>query len=326
MIETNTEAPIQYSAFAQQRLPSWRPMITPNCAIIGLAIIAIFSFIVGGIFLVDSRNAVEIDKQYDDICETIGSECDVTIKIPKEIKGKIYLRYKLTDFYQAHRRFMESRNDAQLAGEYASYSDMSLCSPLRSEEDSKDPSKWILPCGLSAVSFFNDTYTITSGNYSFSEKGIAFSTDIGMYSNLSEKYTEGNKWLENYSEFPGAQTNEHFIVWMRVSSLPTVVKNYAICSDCTIPAGDFTVKIKNNYPTDLFNGHKYISIATDSLVGGKNDFLGIAYIVVGSICVILILFLIFDKIFNPRKLGDIRLIMDIVNARNDEIFMKPINQ
>jgi len=47
-------------------------------------------------------------------------------------------------------------------------------------------------------------------------------------------------------------------------------------------------------------------LSTVSWFGGKNDFLGIAYIVVGSICLALALAFAAKQAISPRKLGDTR--------------------
>lgn len=41
-----------------------------------------------------------------------------------------------------------------------------------------------------------------------------------------------------------------------------------------------------------------------SFIGGKNPFLGIAYIAVGGVCVLLGLLLTLRHLIKPRKLGD----------------------
>ncbi len=42
-----------------------------------------------------------------------------------------------------------------------------------------------------------------------------------------------------------------------------------------------------DYLVDMFNGQKRFIMSTTSWVGGKNDFLGVAYMVVGSLCILL---------------------------------------
>ena len=59
-----------------------------------------------------------------------------------------------------------------------------------------------------------------------------------------------------------------------------------------------------DYPVAPFGGTKSVVFSTVSFIGGKNPFLGIAYIAVGGVCVLLGLLLTLRHLIKPRKLGD----------------------
>ena len=56
--------------------------------------------------------------------------------------------------------------------------------------------------------------------------------------------------------------------------------------DEDLPAGNYSVVIVNNYDVSSFNGQKHIVISTTSFFGGKNQFLGVLYVVVGGLALI----------------------------------------
>jgi hypothetical protein len=100
--------------------------------------------------------------------------------------------------------------------------------------------------------------------------------------------------------------DEDFIVWMRTAGLPTFKKLYRKIN-VDLKKGDVvTINTLNYYPVSQFSGQKSIVLSTTSWLGGKNSFLGWAYIIVGIICFVLaIAFAIKHKV-SPRPLGDMR--------------------
>ena len=91
---------------------------------------------------------------------------------------------------------------------------------------------------------------------------------------------------------------EHFIVWMRTAGLPNFRKLWGKISD-NLVAGTYTVDITNIYDVNGFDGNKSFVLSTTNALGGKNYFLAICYIVVGSLC--LIFALIFLVAFLKKK-------------------------
>lgn len=80
-------------------------------------------------------------------------------------------------------------------------------------------------------------------------------------------------------------TDEHFIVWMRTAGLPNFRKLWGkINEDLT---GDkYYVQIKNTYNVKDFSGTKSFVLSTTNMLGGKNYFLAVCYIVVGALCIV----------------------------------------
>jgi hypothetical protein len=101
--------------------------------------------------------------------------------------------------------------------------------------------------------------------------------------------------------------NPDFIVWMRTAGLPKFRKLYRIKDDGkTITAGTtVTFVIENNFNVAKFEGSKSIVMSTTSGLGGKNLFLGWAYIVVGALCILVACAFTVKHLTSPRKLGDL---------------------
>lgn len=76
---------------------------------------------------------------------------------------------------------------------------------------------------------------------------------------------------------------------MRPSGLPYFRKLWGKIDD-DLDKGDYSVTIASNYPIDDFDGEKYFVLSTANAFGGKNDFLGIAYIIIGSLSICFAIF------------------------------------
>lgn len=79
-------------------------------------------------------------------------QCVVQFDVPADMEPPVLLYYKLTNFYQNHRRYVKSLNQNQLRGDFVSASSLGSgdCKPLGNIDG-----KAVYPCGLIANSLFN---------------------------------------------------------------------------------------------------------------------------------------------------------------------------
>ncbi len=185
------------SAFKQQRLPSWQPILTPFRIIVIFVVIGIIFIPVGTSLRAMNDNLEEVVVTYggDDgismnqirdsattICinPTEGEKpCSLTIdiRLKEDFKGPIYVYYELENFYQNHRRYVASRDNLQLGGELTSKSEMESCEPLVNADDGR----LLNPCGLIAGSFFTDVVKFSQSNQNAAAKmdttGISWKSD-----------------------------------------------------------------------------------------------------------------------------------------------------
>jgi hypothetical protein len=185
--------------------------------------------------------------------------CTLDFFLPEDIGPPVLLYYHLSNFYQNHRRYVNSFYSDQLKGVAVDLGTIksSNCNPLASWTNdslaSGEPNreKAIYPCGLIANSLFNDSFqtveALTPANssdpqpqpYRMVTTGIAWVTDKALYGttsyNLSGPINMTNvvpppNWYERYPNgyhddvtFDPSK-DEAFMVWMRTAGLPNFSK------------------------------------------------------------------------------------------------------
>lgn len=63
-------------------------------------------------------------------------------------------------------------------------------------------------------------------------------------------------------------------------------------------------QVDYNFPVNAFDGKKLLVLTNTSWLGGRNAFLGIAYIVVGTLVLLVASGLLARHLIAPRQLGD----------------------
>lgn len=321
-------------AFTQQRLRAWQPILRPPYVIASFLLLTAVFIPLGVVLLLASKSVVEYELTYagnknsaHDYCtmqrnESLGGayfcEGSKTFTVTKTMKPPIYVYYKLENFYQNHRRYADSRSDAQLAGNKVTASKLNtVCKPITYYGNSKGPV--YSPCGLIAWSMFNDTFTIYNATADFDDeksivcdtatqtgctkKGIAWASDRNVkfknpssYNNATVRMHPLTYFNESTHVIPDVE-DEDFIVWMRTAALPNFRKLHRIIRK-PIPAGEYELNVVQNYPVKAFGGVKSVVITTSSWIGGRNYFLAISYLVVGGITFTLAILFLSGSLIN----------------------------
>lgn len=309
----------------QQRLPAWQPILNAKTVIPVFFGISILFIPLGIVLLVTSSGVKENAGYYDDKCDEQirlrndpnDLNCTIRIVLDEDFTGDVYFYYGLENYYQNHRRYMRSRNDKQLLGNLESVDD---CAPYAKVGDLP-----VAPCGAIANSMFNDTFKLFDQQqrqiqWSYDELiwpidrkkfrnplcagQIECPTQADLCNVFSEAASPPN-WVRRPCLLDTAVNNSgfqnaDFIIWMRTAAFPDFRKPYRKLNDPNyangLPRGNYMLKIENFYNVSSFSGRKAFIISTTSWLGGKNAFLGMAYIAVGLICAIIGIAFIFVHI------------------------------
>ncbi|KAJ8289435.1 hypothetical protein GJAV_G00001270 [Gymnothorax javanicus] len=324
------------TAFTQQRLPAWQPMLSAGIVIPGFVIIGVAFIGIGIALFVTSQNiqVLELDYTGDETespCFNCADSrkkncvCTMEFSVSKLMERPVFFYYGLSNYYQNYRRYTVSRDDAQLSGDLDNFKTPDdSCSPYEFSQN-----KPIAPCGSVANSMFNDSfrlYQVVSGQRKevpLDGKGIAWWTDSNVKfhnppinGTLAAAFAGTVKppnWprpaykLDTENPSNNGFQNQDFLVWMRVAALPDFRKLYRRITEGDyadgLPAGNYSLDITYNYPVLSFDGRKKVVLSNVSWMGGKNKFLGIAYLVIGSLCVVMsmVMLIVYAKFKFPEE-------------------------
>lgn len=252
--------------------------------------------------------------------------CQIQFEIPNNLKNSILIYYKLTNFHANHRQYVKSFSEDQINGKIASISTIKdtigqNCQPLSID----DNGKIIYPCGLIANSLFNDTFQSTllsvnnsqSNNYQLSEDNIAWSTNKNRFKKTQYDYRDivpPPNWIKmfpngyNETNLPDISTWSQFQNWMAPAALSDFSNLILRNDNDELSQGIYQINIGLHFPTTEYNGGKFIYLTTSSSIGGKNSFLGIAWLIGGIICLAFTITTIITVLIKGRKAGDTNLL------------------
>ena len=286
---------IKNSRFKQQRLPAWRPVPTILSIIITFSFFGIVFIFLGIVLLIYSKKIKSEELDYTDCKE--DKNCNKSIIIKEDISKPVYVYYQLDGFFQNSRRYVKSKEVAQLTGDKP-YSKEN-CDPVETNEEMGfsnetksmnnetylNPSDIAIPCGLMAKTFFNDNFSFfiiaeeEVEEIVVDQKNIAFDKDKKLY---SKEPDPSRQWTNI--------TDEHFLVWMRPSGLPNPRKLWGKIDRDLKKDENITINITNNYDVSYYEGKKKIILSNTTIFGGNNKFLAICYIIVGGLSLISAIF------------------------------------
>ncbi|KAM3726277.1 CDC50 family protein [Dirofilaria immitis] len=277
----------------QQKLPAWQPILTASTVIPTIFGIGIVFLPIGVTLFLANQGVKESIIDYTSCSVSSHEACEFVIKLDSDFQGDVYFYYALDNYFQNHRRYMKSRSDSQLLGDLQNVGD---CDPYAYLNTSSGL-KIIAPCGAVANSMFNDSFTLyrngSNNPVPWTYRGVVWPVD----KNRKYRNPPGNDLRQAFAETVKPPN------WQKAVKLHRIlVRHNNTLYKNGLPAGTYNLMVQNNYPVTVFGGRKYFIISTTSWAGGKNAFLGIAYIIVSGICILLgAIFLLIHLKFGTRS-------------------------
>lgn len=341
------------TSFRQQRLRAWQPNLSPQRIIPLLLIVTCIFTPIGIGLLVSTLNTQNliIDYEqchlqantnslqpiptkyvqsnfhkkttilpkwqliYNDENDANNMTCQIQFQIPNDITSPLYVYYRLTNYYQNYRKYVDSFDINQLKGKALPPNQLNdNCKPFKEING-----KAIYPCGVIANTLFNDTFSKTLNNIGNStldiqltNKNTAWSTDKHRYKPTSYNASQivpppnwSHMFPNGYTDdnIPNLQKWQEFQVWMRTSGLPKFYKLALqnVSKDLKIHKGTYSINIDLHYPVLSYNGTKAIVLTTSHIVGARNISLSIVYFIISGLSIFFAIILLVATLLTRRE-------------------------
>ncbi|ORY14096.1 Lem3/Cdc50, partial [Rhizoclosmatium globosum] len=267
--QTMADTKTRHTAFKQQRLKAWQPILTPKTVLPAFFVLGVLFVPIGIGLYIASNNVQQLIFDYT-TCDTnpqivspvtamtynaATKVCSITFTVPSDMPQPVYLYYRLTNFTKTTDQF--------------------------------DSNAIIYPCGLIANSYFSDVISDltpvsgpTKSVVKFSNANLAWPSDTNKFQkssmfssvtgNISTLIFPPPQWISSFPLYKNGYTDKNFFdpsadqrfqVWMRPAGLPNFRKLWGSLS-VDLLAGDYRIDITNNFNVNTYGGTKSIVIST----------------------------------------------------------------
>lgn len=270
-------------ALKEKILEQWTSNHTDKRTLALFLFLSIFFTVIGIILVAFMGQATEYRFKYSQYPQCLEAPtCTIVINIEEKLDKPVFFWFELYSFYQNHRQYVKSSNVEETNKEvgqfpedcYPFFTNREANKTVSVENTSLSPNAPVIPCGIAANTFFNDTFAMKNS------KGVEVylnTTGISYESRTDYDIDDvdlSKQWIN--------MENEHFLNWMRLAGLSTFRKLWAHI-DQDVEAGQYSIIIQNNYNITVYNAQKRIIIGTVSKLGGKNVLLIACYLTAAGI-------------------------------------------
>merc|ERR1711953_1059144 len=146
------------------------------------------------------------------------------------------------------------------------------------------------PCGMKAISLFNDTLELHHKDgyqIEINKEGVAWSSDVQRYQNPDDYLTRSDTmWL--YELFPDVVDrlegvkNEAFAAWMRPAALGRVWNNYGWVNEALNKGDTISFQINSSFNATVESSKLFV-ITERNVFGARHSSLGMAIMIIGGV-------------------------------------------